>query len=135
MVTDMVHDRLYRVCRSKNVSKVFDQLKDIPGAESVEDAVIDLSEGYRKLIKALFPNARITADNFHVLRLLLPAINKTRNKIAGDRRTKLFLNTGWCIDFWSRPQNFKRSISSKKDCTGFTELKAITGLLWHSKIF
>lgn len=87
MVTDMVHDRLYRVCRSKNVSKVFDQLKDIPGAESVEDAVIDLSEGYRKLIKALFPNARITADKFHVLRLLLPAINKTRNKIVGDRRT------------------------------------------------
>lgn len=87
MVVDITHHRVYRVCESKNVSKVFQELKHIPGAENVEDAVIDLSEGYRSLIRALFPNARITADKFHVLRLLGPAINRRRKKIAGDRRT------------------------------------------------
>lgn len=87
MVVDITHDRVYRVCASKNVSRVFEELKNIPGAENVEDVVIDLSEGYRKLAKALFPNARITADKFHVLRLLLPAINRTRKQSIGDRRT------------------------------------------------
>lgn len=87
MVVDISHHRVYRVCTSKSASRVFDELKHIPGAESVEDVVIDLSEGYRRLAKALFPNARITADKFHVLRLLGPAINRRRKKIAGDRRT------------------------------------------------
>lgn len=87
MVVDITHHRIYRICASKNVSRVFQELKHIPGAENVEDAVIDLSEGYRSLIRALFPKARITADKFHVLRLLVPAINRRRKKIAGDRRT------------------------------------------------
>jgi len=54
--------------------------------ENVEDVVMDLSQGYRQLAKALFPNARITADKFHVLRLLVPAINRRRKRIAGDKR-------------------------------------------------
>lgn len=87
MVVDITHHRVYRVCESKSASRVFDELKHIPGAENVEDVVIDLSEGYRQLARALFPNASITADKFHVLRLLGPAINRKRKKIAGDRRT------------------------------------------------
>lgn len=87
MVVDITHHRVYRVCESKSISKVFQELKHIPGAENVEDTVIDLSEGYRSLIRTLFPNARITADKFHVLRLLGPAINRRRKKIAGDSCT------------------------------------------------
>jgi transposase len=86
IVVDFAHHRLYRVCNSKSASRVFEDLKNIPGAEKVEDVVMDLSEGYRQLARALFPNARITADKFHVLKLLVPAINRRRKRIAGDRR-------------------------------------------------
>lgn len=86
IVVDITHHRIYRVCESKNASKVFEQLKEIPGAENVLDVAMDLSEGYRSLSRALFPNAKITADKFHVLKLLVPAINRLRKKIAGDRR-------------------------------------------------
>jgi transposase len=45
---------------------------------------MDLSEGYRSLSRALFPNAKITADKFHVLSLLVPAINRRRKVAVGN---------------------------------------------------
>lgn len=111
MVVDITHHRVYRVCASKNTSRVFNELKNIPGAENVTDVVQDLSEGYRRLSKALFPNARITADKFHVLRLLLPAINRTRKKIAGDRRTnpigRLLLRSKYYLPYSHRSMVYR----------------------------
>ena len=38
-------------------------------------------------VKEFFPNAKITADKFHVLRLTNPMINKARTEITGDKRS------------------------------------------------
>lgn len=58
----------------------------IEGKENVTNVVIDLSRPYKKFIKDYFPNANITADKFHVLRLLNGAINRYRKQYTGDDR-------------------------------------------------
>lgn len=87
VIVDITHDRVYELLFTKNSRILFDQLKNIPGADNVKDVVMDMSTGFRSLSKALFPKARITADKFHVLRLLLPAINKQRHAIYGRKYT------------------------------------------------
>jgi len=54
-----------------------------PGRERVKQAVIDMCDPFKKFVREFFPNANITADKFHVLRLLNPAINKARTEITG----------------------------------------------------
>lgn len=106
ILTDMVHDRLYDVYFTKNSKLLFAQMKERPGAQSVRHAVLDMCEGYRSLIRALFPTATITVDKFHVVKLLTPALNRRRKLIAGDRRKNpignLLLRSRFELDFFRR---------------------------------
>lgn len=108
VITDMVNGRVYELLFTKNARLLFDQLKDIPGAENVTDVVMDMSSGFRSLARALFPNARITSDKFHVLRLMLPAINKQRNAIYGRRYShpsgSLLLRSRQRLSFYEKSQ-------------------------------
>jgi transposase len=125
--TDIKRHRLYRVGHTKNTKRLYEQFKDNPGGENVKDVAIDLSEGFRSLTKALFPNARITADKFHVLKLLVPAINRRRKKLAGDRRRnpigRLLLRSKKSLDFstrsvihhWLEPHNELKLIYEFKE--------------------
>jgi transposase len=86
VLTDFKNHRLYRMFQTKSPRILFEQMKNLEGRDNVEDVVIDFSEGYRSLSKALFPKARITVDKFHALNLLTPAINRRRKFLSGDRR-------------------------------------------------
>jgi transposase len=86
VLVDLTHGRPYRLFPSKNPQKLFEKMQLLPGCENVRDVVMDFSQGYRNLTRALFPNAKITIDKFHALNLLTPAINRRRRRIAGDRR-------------------------------------------------
>ena len=44
-----------------------------------------MCDPYRNYIRSFFPNAKIVADKFHVLRLLTPALLKKRKEISGTR--------------------------------------------------
>jgi hypothetical protein len=48
----------------------------IPGRENVRWVSLDMSDSYRSFARNFFPNARLVADKFHVLRLLTPAIHR-----------------------------------------------------------
>lgn len=106
IVTDITHDRVYDVLFTKSSKVLFSQLKDKPGAQNVKHVVMDLCEGYRSLSKALFPKAKITADKFHVVKLLTPAINRRRKVIAGDRRVNpignFLLRSRFKLDYFKR---------------------------------
>lgn len=103
---DHPNRRVYELCGGKNISQLFDQLKARPAGENVRHVSLDLSEGYRSLCRALFPNATLTADKFHVLRLLVPAIHRRRHQIAGHIRKqrigKLLLKSSQDLDFSTR---------------------------------
>lgn len=87
-LVDLKAHRLYRVIQERDQRSVFNQLKNEPGADNVEEVTMDMSEGYRNLVHALFPNARITVDPFHVLRLLQRPLNHERHKITGRKKRK-----------------------------------------------
>lgn len=46
-----------------------------------------MCDPYRRFAKESFPNATVVADKFHVLRLIVPALNRRRKAITGDRRS------------------------------------------------
>jgi transposase len=64
----------------------------IPGRENVKNIVIDMHAGYKSFIQEYFPNANITVDKFHVIKLIHPAIRKYRKQVTGDRRTNPIKN-------------------------------------------
>jgi transposase len=63
-----------------------ERLTSIPGRENVKNVIIDLSKSYRRLAQELFPNAKIIADRFHVIRLFNNILNNYRKLATGDVR-------------------------------------------------
>jgi transposase len=68
--------------------------------------VADLCDPYKTFAHRFFPNARIVADKFHVLRLLAPHSNRRRKLVTGDRRSalirRLLLRSRFALDHTSR---------------------------------
>ncbi len=84
--TDIHRRRMFEMALSKNNRSLIEQMAHIPGREKVDLVVMDLARGYNAFAKTMFPNARIVADKFHVLRLLTPSLLKARREIHGHRQ-------------------------------------------------
>lgn len=67
-----------------------ERILKIPGRENVKNVTMDLSSGFKLTAKKLFPNAIITADKFHVVKLLYPAIMKHKKEVIGNLRKNPF---------------------------------------------
>jgi len=87
MVVDYKNRRLFELVDGKTVADMEAALGNIPGRDNVRHVVIDMCDPYRSFALRFFPNARLVADKFHVLRLLSPAINRHRRLIEGDRQS------------------------------------------------
>jgi len=77
--------RMFEAILGKSQAELEVHTSHIPGRENVLWVTMDMCDPYRNFIRANFPNAKIIADVFHVLRLLTPAILKARKEIAGTR--------------------------------------------------
>lgn len=77
--------KMFEAVIGKSQAELEEATKHIGGRENVKWATIDMCDPYRNFIRATFPNAKIVADKFHVLRLLTPALLKKRKEIAGTR--------------------------------------------------
>jgi transposase len=106
MVVDFKNRRLFELVEGRTVAEMEAALGYIPGRESVRHVVIDMCDPYRSFATRFFPNARLVADKFHVLRLLSPAINRRRRLIEGDRRSaalrRLLLRSRYRLEFAER---------------------------------
>ncbi len=87
--TNLSRRKLFDVAPTKSKKKLLEQLRDRPGRHQVKVVCIDLSSSYRSLVKELFPNARIVADKFHVMKLLMPSIMKERQLIEQHHKKTL----------------------------------------------
>lgn len=76
MVVDHKNKRLLEVVHGKSADDLRAALDHIPGRENVQWIALDMSDAYRSFARSFFPNARLVADKFHVLRLLTPAIHR-----------------------------------------------------------
>lgn len=106
MVVDVKRRRLFEVVDGKTCEQLETSLAHIDGRESVEFVALDMSDTYRGFARRFFPNARLVADKFHVLRLLAPALTHRRIEVTGDRRSmairRLLLRNGHSLDFWQK---------------------------------
>jgi len=84
--TDLKKKKMFEMAQGKDRKQLEEQLKEIPGRENVKIVVIDMSSSYRSFVRQFFPNAKIVADKFHVLRLLTPSIMKAGKEIHGHRQ-------------------------------------------------
>lgn len=86
MLTDVGRRKAFEVAETKNTKSLYQSLQHIPHPERVQTVVLDLSRGYKSFARTMFPNARLVADKFHVLRLVTPSIIKERKNIHGHRQ-------------------------------------------------
>lgn len=111
MIVDYNNSKPRELLPSRNSGELQQMLTHIPGRENVKNVVMDLSGTYRSFAKSFFPNAEITADHFHVVRLLHPTINKLRKQITGDKRKhplrKLLLKNGHKLQVFQRKAIWK----------------------------
>ena len=62
--------KIFDIVKGHCAKTLAEYLKQLPGRERVKVICIDLSHRYRRLIQHYFPNAKIVADRFHVVRLM-----------------------------------------------------------------
>lgn len=67
---DLKNRRVFDILPGRAESDLARFLSQLKGREQVKVVCIDLSSSYRSLIRRYFPNARIVADRFHVVRLI-----------------------------------------------------------------
>ena len=85
MIVDHVNKKVRDVAYGKTTTELRDQLGAIPGRENVQYVTLDLCDPFKNFAKEFFPEAKLVADKFHVLRLLSPALLKRRFEITGTR--------------------------------------------------
>lgn len=76
-LVDLRNHKVFDVVLGRDEATLGQYLRKLPGRERVQVVVMDLSETYRRLIRKYFPNAKIVADRFHVIRWINHQFLKT----------------------------------------------------------
>jgi transposase len=106
IVVDYPNRRIYELAQGKTTAELMHQLGGIEGRENVKNVIVDLCDPFKNFAKAHFPNAKIVADKFHVLRLITPALLTHRYAITGTRADakakRLLTCSSHKLDHWER---------------------------------
>ena len=80
ILTDLDKSSLLEVIDSHKSDDIITVLKQQPLAmrQGVEEVCVDMWGGFPKVIREVFPNAKIVIDRFHVQKLVNKALNKVR---------------------------------------------------------
>ena len=90
-IMDIEHKRVVGVVSGRGQKEVEGFLGRLPGAETVEVAVIDMHEPFRQAVEMSLPGARIVVDKFHVLRHVHHALEQVRLSLQSEvRKGKLY---------------------------------------------
>jgi transposase len=66
MVTEVKKRQVLRILKDDRIATLKDFLTKIP-KDKVKEVCIDMKESLRKVVEALFPEAKVVADHFHVI--------------------------------------------------------------------
>jgi len=69
-LVDLKNHKVFDVVLGRSQPSLHHYLSNLQGREQVKIVVMDLSETYRNIVQQYFPNAKIVADRFHVIRLV-----------------------------------------------------------------
>ncbi len=80
---DYNNKKVKEVALGKSIGDLHcDAIKNIPGRENVKNVITDLSPTFSSFAKDFFPNAKLIADHFHVVKLMHPLIHKMRKELV-----------------------------------------------------
>ncbi len=106
LLVDYDKKKIFEACEGKTALGLQMDLAHIAQRERVENVVLDMCDPFKKFAREMFPQAKIVADHFHVIRLLNPVINKARTEITGDRRKNparvLLLMNGQRLEYFEK---------------------------------
>lgn len=79
---DYNNRRMREVVLGKGLSDLYNShIREIKGRENVKNVITDLSPTFRSFAKDFFPNARLIADKFHVIKLIHPLLHQYRKEL------------------------------------------------------
>jgi transposase len=67
---DLRRHKVFDVVPGRSRSELHAYLPQLQGRDKVQVVCMDLSSNYKNIVKLYFPNAKIVADRFHVIRLI-----------------------------------------------------------------
>jgi transposase len=76
-LVDLKNHKVFDVVPGRSELSLRRYLQRLRGREQVQVVVMDMSETYRSIARKYFPNAKIVADRFHVIRLVNQHFLKT----------------------------------------------------------
>ena len=77
---------IFDVVQGKSAKDLESYLSGLKGRERVKVVCIDMSDTYHSIIRKWFPNAKIVADRFHVIRLINHSFIKQAQAIDPDSK-------------------------------------------------
>ena len=88
---------IFDIVKGRSESDLRDYLASLQGKERVKVVCMDLSSTYRSIVKKHFPNAKIVADRFHVIRLIqhqcMMTYRELSDKVKSNRGILALLRT------------------------------------------
>lgn len=106
ILVDYSNRRVFELVEGKTTEKLIESLSHIEGRENVQNVIVDLCDPFKNFAQKHFPNAKIVADKFHVLRLITPSLIRKRYEITGtraDQRARRLLTvSSHKLDHWER---------------------------------
>ena len=75
-LADLRHHRVDEVFEGKSSKVLEANLRRLKGREEVKVICMDLSSPFRSIVQRLFPRAKIVADRFHVIRLIIDTFHE-----------------------------------------------------------
>ncbi|MAS86954.1 MAG: ISL3 family transposase [Micavibrio sp.] len=106
---DLHKRRVFDVVLGHSEADLRNFLESLQGRDRVRVVCIDLSNTYRSIVAKYFPNAKIVADRFHVIRLANQMFMKTWQSIDGKQK----YNRGMLRIMRSKPENLSDKDKNK----------------------
>ena len=134
---DLERRKVFDIVQGRSERSLATYLRKLENKERCEVIVMDLSSTYRSIAKKYFPNAKIVADRFHVVRLALQRVIETWKQLAPKDRA----NRGLVSLFRRHPSklsvqqenNFFRYLNTKPHIKALYKLKNRLGRLLNLK--
>lgn len=81
---DLKNHRIFDIVPGRSEGELRGFLSQLKGREKVRVVCIDLSSPYRRMVRTYFPRAKIVADRFHVMRIIIHHFMELARQIAPE---------------------------------------------------
>ena len=108
---DLRKHKIFDIVKGRSEPDLAEYLRSLTGRDKVKVVCMDLSSTYRSIVKKYFPNAKIVADRFHVIRLMQHQCMTTYRELS----SKVKSNRGILALLRTRPDKLSPQKLQKRD--------------------